>query len=61
LSYCAYKQFWFSRSFTDEEVLSRDFLGKVNKTFRAIRPFFDYMSEVLNTDLNGEPLKTAFG
>jgi uncharacterized protein (TIGR02453 family) len=49
-----YKQYWFERSFSDKEVTSPDFLTSVNKTFKAIRPFFDYMSEVLTTDLNGE-------
>lgn len=48
-----YKQFWFERPFTDEEVLSPDFLNRLNQTFKAIRPFFDYMSEVLTTDANG--------
>lgn len=48
-----YKQFWFENSFTDNEVLSPDFLKQVNKTYKAIRPFFDYMTEVLTTDLNG--------
>jgi uncharacterized protein (TIGR02453 family) len=48
-----YKQFWFEHSFTDKEVLASDFLGNINKTYRSIRPFFDYMSEVLTTDLNG--------
>jgi hypothetical protein len=24
-----------------------------------MRPFFDYMSEILTTDLNGEPIWTA--
>lgn len=48
-----YKQFWFERSFTDKEVLANNFLDQVNKTFKSIRPFFDYMSEVLTTDLNG--------
>jgi uncharacterized protein (TIGR02453 family) len=49
-----YKQFWFEHSFSDREVLSPDFLHMIDKTFKAIRPFFDYMSEVLGTDLNGE-------
>lgn len=49
-----YKQFWFERSFSDKEVLANDFLDQVNKTFKSIRPFFNYMSEVLTTDLNGE-------
>ena len=51
-----YKQFWFTRSFSDKEVLSPNFLNEVNKTFKGIRPFFDYVSEVLGTDLNGEPI-----
>jgi len=49
-----YKQYWFQRSFTDKEVLAADFLNKVNQSFKNIRPFFDYVSEVLITDLNGE-------
>jgi len=51
-----FKQFWFEHSFTDQEVLSPDFLVKINKTFKAIRPFFDYMSDILNTDANGEAI-----
>ncbi len=51
-----YKQFWFERSFTDKEVLDKNFVNEVNKTFKAIRPFFDYVSYVLTTDLNGESI-----
>ena len=50
------KQFIFTRKFTDKEVLSPSFADEVNKTFSAIRPFFDYMSDVLTTNLNGESL-----
>jgi len=49
-----FKQFWFERAFTDKEVLADDFIDQINKTFKCIRPFFNYMSEVLTTDLNGE-------
>ena len=49
-----YKQFWFEHSFTDKEVMADDFADQVNKTFKSIRPFFNHMSEVLTTDLNGE-------
>ena len=49
-----FKQYWFGRSFTDKEVIADDFLEQVNKTFKSIRPFFNHMSEVLTTDLNGE-------
>lgn len=50
------KQFWFEKSFADSEVLAPDFSKKVNQTYKAIRPFFDYMTGVLTTDANGEPL-----
>ena len=52
-----FKQYWFERSFTDREALSSDFLPQVNQTYKSIRPFFDYMSDVLGTDLNGEPIR----
>ena len=48
-----YKQFLVYRHFTDKEIQEPKFLNEVVKTFRAMRPFFDYMSEVLTTDLNG--------
>jgi uncharacterized protein (TIGR02453 family) len=49
-----HKQFIFRHYFSDAEITSPDFLKEVNKTFKAIRPFFDHMSEILTTDLNGE-------
>lgn len=51
-----HKQFIFTRHFEDETVLSVDFLQTVDGTFKAIRPYFDFMSSVLTTDLNGESL-----
>ena len=42
-----HKQFWFEHSFTDAQVLAPDFLDSVNRTYRSIRPFFDYMSGLL--------------
>lgn len=48
-----YKQWIFSQSFTDEEVLAEDFAATVVKNFQSLRPFFDYMSELLTTDMNG--------
>jgi hypothetical protein len=44
------------RKFTDQEVLSDDFQQEVIATFLGMRPFFDYMSEILTADLNGESL-----
>jgi len=49
-----YKQFWFDHPFPDKEVMADDFIDQINKTFKSIRPFFNHMSEVLSTDLNGE-------
>jgi len=51
-----HKQFVISRPFTDKEALGKDFGDEVVATFLAMRPFFDYMSEVLTTDLNGVSL-----
>jgi uncharacterized protein (TIGR02453 family) len=48
------RQFVVMRKFTDKEVISDDFQQEIISTFLAMRPFFDYMSEVLTTDLNGE-------
>lgn len=50
------KQFLVMRSFTDKEVLQPDFLKEAISTFIAMRPFFDYMSDVLTTDVNGVSL-----
>ncbi len=48
-----YKQFILIKKFSDKEVLSNSFLKNVNKTFKEMRPFFNYMGEVLTTDVNG--------
>jgi uncharacterized protein (TIGR02453 family) len=48
-----YKQFWFERSFSDREVLAKGFIDEVNRTYKSIRPFFDYMSEMLATNSSG--------
>ena len=50
------KQYIFTKKYTDKEVLSDGFLEEVNNSFKAIRPYFDYMSEVLTTNLNGESI-----
>ncbi len=50
------KQFIFRKDYTDKDVLAPNFLETVNKDFKAIRPFFDYMTDVLTTNLNGESL-----
>lgn len=49
-----FKQFLLIRHFSDQEVLSPDFTRKASETYQHMRPFFDYMSEVLTIDGNGE-------
>jgi len=48
-----YKSFVLRHNFTDKEVLSESFPEKLNEAFKNLRPFFNYMSDVLTTDLNG--------
>jgi uncharacterized protein (TIGR02453 family) len=51
-----YKQFLLIRHFPDEVVLGSQFVNEASQTFKHMRPFFDYMSDVLSTDINGESL-----
>ena len=51
-----HKQFLFIKRFDDKSVLSSDFQKEVIKSFTAVRPFFDLMTNVLTTDLNGVSL-----
>ncbi len=48
-----YKQFYVMKRFKDKEVLSPNFAKTLSETFKAARPFLNYMSEVLTTDVNG--------
>jgi uncharacterized protein (TIGR02453 family) len=50
------KQYVFLKNFTDQQVFSDDFVDLIDEHFQHIRPYFDYMSNVLTTDLNGESL-----
>jgi len=49
-----YKQFYAGRDFTDKEVLSAEFIDMAHEAMVTLRPFFDYFTEVLTTDANGE-------
>lgn len=51
-----YKQYIVMRKFNNEEIMQPNFLQKVVAGFQAMRPLFDYMSEVLTTDENGVPI-----
>ncbi len=50
------KSFFVRKEFTDQEVMASDFSDRVLNHFRLLRPFFNYMSDVLTTDLNGESI-----
>ena len=50
------KQYIFTKKFDDKEVLSANFLDKLDESFKTIGPYFDYMSDILTTDLNGVSL-----
>jgi uncharacterized protein (TIGR02453 family) len=52
-----YKQFLLMKPFTDKEVLDPSFVKQAAQVFKNMRPFFDYMSEILTTDINGIALE----
>ena len=50
------KMYLFSINYTNKQVLNTTFANKITTSFREISPFFDYMSNILTTDLNGESI-----
>ena len=50
------KQFIFIKKLKEKEILDANFQKKLVNNFVSIRPFFDYMSEILTTNLNGESI-----
>ncbi len=46
-----FKQFHVSHKFSDKEVLADGFVFEVVQSFLVIRPYFDYMSELLTQNL----------
>lgn len=51
-----HKNWYFETYFSDELVLSDVFQKEIIKASLLLRPYFDYMSDVLGTDANGETL-----
>ncbi|TDD95922.1 DUF2461 domain-containing protein [Flavobacterium cellulosilyticum] len=49
-----HKQFILRHNFTDQDVIDPEFVNKTNEIFKTVRPFFDHLTLVLTTDLNGE-------
>ena len=56
IQWLRFKQFILKKSFTNEECMSKDFSKKVVDSFVSARPFLDFMTLALTTDLNGEPI-----
>ncbi|MBL6649405.1 MAG: DUF2461 domain-containing protein [Flavobacteriaceae bacterium] len=50
------KQFIFRINFLDKEVYDKKFINKIDLFLKTIRPFLDYMSEILTTDENGQSI-----
>ncbi|PKH51123.1 TIGR02453 family protein [Tenacibaculum sp. Bg11-29] len=50
------KGFIAIRRFTDKEVMSKNFVNEIDASFKALRPYFNLMSDILTTNLNGESL-----
>lgn len=50
------KSYFVIHKFTDAEVFSENFQENLIIQYQLLRPFFNYMSEVLTTDLNGTSL-----
>ena len=48
------KQFIFIKKLKEKHILDEKFQIELVNYFESIRPFFDYMSEVLTTNLDGE-------
>ncbi len=51
-----FKQHIFTINYTDKEICQPDFINRADKALQAVRPFVDYMSEVLTTNADGESL-----
>lgn len=51
-----YKQFLFKKDISDEMVLSKDFITFVAEAYQELQPIFQYLTEVLTTNANGELL-----
>ena len=50
------KQYILTINFTNNDVCSENFIERIEQVLFKVKPFVDYMSEVLTTDDNGEPL-----
>ncbi len=57
IEFLRYKQFLVQESIDPALITSDHLVDHMVNAFHAMRPFFDYMSEVLTTNLDGEPIE----
>ena len=50
------KAYVFTHEFSDKEIVADGFFEDVSNRFKTIHPFFNLMSDILTTNLNGESL-----
>ena len=51
-----HKQHIFMIRYTAQDVIAANFIDRLDTALQAVRPFVDYMSAVLTTNADGEPL-----
>lgn len=51
-----FKQHIFTINYPDKDICQPDFIDRADIALQAVRPFVDYMSEVLTTNADGESL-----
>ena len=51
-----FKQHIFTIKYNDDIVCETNFIDSLNRSLQTVRPFVDYMSEVLTTNADGESL-----
>lgn len=56
INYLRFKQLIFIQKIGDQQLMNDSFSDWMEHQFEVIRPFLNYMSEILTTDSNGEPL-----
>ena len=54
IKHLRFKQFIFIQNIPDSFLKKSDFSEWMTSQFNSIRPFLDYMGDVLTTDLNGD-------
>ena len=54
VDFLKYNQHLLYKKYSDKEILAPGFEKVISNNFKKVRPFLNYMSEILTHDLNGE-------